>query len=439
MSKLLQFLIRIGVLLALVATSAVVLAQDEGASAVADTGYPFIGIRYWDTADGLLVTGVIPNTPAEAIGLQSGDVVQSFDAEVVRLANIRDLLANYAPGDTMMLLYERDGDFTEVPITLMALPDDLFNNADYAMPLDTAAIGLYLHQCGQHVYVVGAPAGSAIAESGLQKYDRLVSVNGAPVDSIGAADVPVSLLNEGDIVTLGILRRDREMTIKVMVEDERKRRHPRQRPRPRPRLDVNSVYETAAIGLGYGESAILIQKLSPEHELYAVGLRPNDLITAANGMPVADMHQLFSDDAITLAVTRDGAEFQFGVPSSAAPLLMFGWTNPQDASSSQSLNLREKQVTLGVRYFQLEPDSPYLADYEVRNGALVAEVIEGLPAAEAGLQVGDIIIAVEGQATTLEIDLRNRIYAHEPGETITLDILRDGGLLHVEVTLRAAG
>ena len=435
MSKKLQFLIRLGVLLALIATSAVALAQDD--SVVTTSEYPFIGIRYWDTAEGLLVTGVLPNTPAQAVGLQSGDLVQTFDGDAVRLANIRDLLANYAPGDAMTLGVQRDGAAIEAAITLMAMPEDLFNNADYPMPLDTAAIGLYLHQCGERVYVVGALAGSAIADSGLQKFDRLVVVNGAAVDSIGAADVPVSLLDEGDVLTLTVMRGEREMTMQVAVEDQRKRRHPRHRPRPR--MEVNSVYETESIGLGYGESAIEVRKLDQAHELYAAGLRVNDLITAANGAPVSDMRGLFSGDTISLSVARDAGEFEFAVPSSAAPLLMFGWASPQEQDGSQWLGMREKQVTLGVRYFQLEPDDPHFEAYEVRNGALVAEVIEGLPAEEAGLQVGDIIIAVAGQPTTLEIDLRNRIYFHAPGETITLDVLRDGELLHVEVTLRAAG
>ena len=435
MSKKLQFLIRIGVLLALIATSAVALAQDD--SVVTTSEYPFIGIRYWDTAEGLLVTGVLPNTPAQAVGLQSGDLVQTFDGDAVRLANIRDLLANYAPGDAMTLGVQRDGAAIEAPITLMAMPEDLFNNADYPMPLDTAAIGLYLHQCGERVYVVGALAGSAIADSGLQKFDRLVVVNGAAVDSIGAADVPVSLLDEGDVLTLTVMRGEREMTMQVAVEDQRKRRQPRHRPRPR--MEVNSVYETESIGLGYGESAIEVRKLDQAHELYAAGLRVNDLITAANGAPVSDMRGLFSGDTISLSVARDAGEFELAVPSSAAPLLMFGWASPQEQDGSQWLGMREKQVTLGVRYFQLEPDDPHFEAYEVRNGALVAEVIEGLPAEEAGLQVGDIIIAVAGQPTTLEIDLRNRIYFHAPGETITLDVLRDGELLHVEVTLRAAG
>ena len=37
---------------------------------------------------------------------------------------------------------------------------------------------------------------------------------------------------------------------------------------------------------------------------------------------------------------------------------MYGQDSPIEQDRSQWLDLHEKQVTLGVRYLQLEPDSP---------------------------------------------------------------------------------
>jgi len=74
----------------------------------------------------------------------------------------------------------------------------------------------------------------------------------------------------------------------------------------------------------------------------------------------------------------------------------------------------------------------------VANGAYIAEVIDGLPAAQAGIQVGDIIVSINGADTTLEVDLRNRIYAHQPGDVVTLEVLRDGVVIELTVTLRVA-
>ena len=172
--------------------------------------------------------------------------------------------------------------------------------------------------------------------------------------------------------------------------------------------------------------------------MYAAGLRQYDLITAANGAAIEDAKDLFTGETIDLTVSRMSGTLSFDIPSSAAPLLMFGIDAPQVQDRSEWLGLHEKQVTLGVRFIQLEADSPYFEGSVVSSGAYVAEVIEGLPAGAAGIQVGDIIVAVEGEAATLEIDLRNRIYFHKPGDIVTLDVLRDGELIQVDVELRVS-
>lgn len=432
----LHSLIRLLVVMALLTTSAIALAQDKVETANETQAMPFIGIRYWGVDEGILVTGVIPNTPAATADLAAGDLVTAFDDTGIDFSSIRNVLLTYAAGDTISLSVDREGSAFTTDVTLIAFPEDLFSNPAYAMPLDLASVGLYVQQCDDKVYIVGALEGSEVAEAGFHVYDRLINVDGDAIDSIGAADAAVSDLIEGDGLAITVLRGDRELTMKVIVVDHRKRRDPRHGPRPR--LEVESVYRTDSIGLGYGENAIEIQEISPAHELYAAGLRQYDQITAVNGAAIEEAKDLFTGQAINLTVSRASGAFDFAVPSSAAPLLMFGHDAPDRQDRSIWLGLHEKQVTLGVRFIQLEADSPFFEGSAVSNGAYVAEVIEGLPAAAAGIQVGDIIVAVEGEPATLEIDLRNRIYFHKPGDEVTLDVLRDGELLQVEVTLRVS-
>ena len=438
MKDFLHNLIRLSILTALLMTSAIAFAQDDTETVIETQAMPFIGVRYWGVDEGILVTGILANTPAANADLVAGDVVTAFDETSVDFSSIRDVLLTFDAGDTISLSVERDGSAFATDVTLVARPEDLFSNPDYAMPLDLASVGMYVQQCNNKVFVVAALAGSEVEEAGFHVYDRLISVDGDAIDSIGAADVAVSDLNEGDELAFKVMRGDRELTMKVIVVDHRRRRNPRHRPRPRPRLDVDSVYQTDSIGLGYGEHAIEIQEIGPAHELYAAGLRQYDLITAANGAAIEDAKDLFAGETINLTVSRMSGTLSFDIPSSAAPLLMFGIDAPQGQDRSVWLGLHEKQVTLGVRYIQLEADSPYLEGSAARNGAYVAEVIEGLPAGAAGIQVGDIIVAVEGEAATLEIDLRNRIYFHKPGDTVTLDLLRGGELIQVDVELRVS-
>ncbi len=429
-------IIRIFALFALMFSTAAVFAQDD--SDVDVSAIPFMGIRYWGVDEGLLVTGVIANTPAEAAELRAGDVVMSVEGEAIQVDTVREVVWKFDPGTTVTLRMDRDGDNIERDLTLMARPEDLFENETYAIPLDLGSVGLFVGECNGQLLVLGALAGSEVSTAGFQLYDRIVEIDGDAVETIGEADIAVSDLSEGDVLSFVILRDEREMTIKVITEDHRRRRPPRHRPSPRPRTELTSAYVSESIGLGYGEGFIEVQSISPAHELYAAGIRRYDVITAANGAPLEEAKDYFSGDDIALTVARQSGTFEFEARSSVAPLLLYGLDAPVEQDRSQWLGLHEKQVTLGVRYIQLEPDNPYFEGASVNHGAYVAEVIEGLPAAKAGIKVGDVIVAVAGEAVTMELDLRNRIYFHKPGDQVTLDVLREGEMIQIEVTLRVA-
>ena len=216
-----------------------------------------------------------------------------------------------------------------------------------------------------------------MAAAGFQLYDEIVAIDGDQVRTIGEADAAVSDLSVGDELSFSLLRGDREMTIKVLAEDHR-RRDPRRRPprRPHPRIEVERAYVSDNIELGYGDGFVVVSELSPAHELYAAGLRQFDLIVEANDAPVEEAADLFAGDTIHKS-NASTAPCISTYPVSAAPLLIFGDVEPVEQDRSQWLGLHEKQVTLGVRYLQLEPDSPYFEGSAVTQGAYIAEVIEG--------------------------------------------------------------
>jgi putative serine protease PepD len=67
-------------------------------------------------------------------------------------------------------------------------------------------------------------------------------------------------------------------------------------------------------------------------------------------------------------------------------------------------------------------------------GAEVAEVVQGSPAAEAGLEEGDVITQVDGEDVTDPEDLVAAIGAAVPGDTVKLEIERESE--STEVTLK---
>ena len=85
-----------------------------------------------------------------------------------------------------------------------------------------------------------------------------------------------------------------------------------------------------------------------------------------------------------------------------------------------------------------------------RSGLLVQGVQEGSPAAKAGLQGGtdstvvagesyvlggDLIVAVDGTAVETVADLRGVLLKRAPGDTVVLDVLRDGVTRTIRVEL----
>jgi S1-C subfamily serine protease len=69
------------------------------------------------------------------------------------------------------------------------------------------------------------------------------------------------------------------------------------------------------------------------------------------------------------------------------------------------------------------------------EGARIASVEDGSPAAGAGLQDGDVITAVDGEPVTSPADLAREIRSHEPGDRVTIAYTRDGNAAEVEVEL----
>ncbi|MGH2923231.1 MAG: S1C family serine protease [Solirubrobacterales bacterium] len=105
---------------------------------------------------------------------------------------------------------------------------------------------------------------------------------------------------------------------------------------------------------------------------------------------------------------------------------------------------------LGVSTQALWPQLAEELEIAAARGALIAEVVPGGPAAEAGLEGGDeqrtfqgaqidvggdVIVAVDGQRLEHDSDLAELVSRRRPGDTVTLVIIRDGESEEVDVEL----
>jgi membrane-associated protease RseP (regulator of RpoE activity) len=87
---------------------------------------PWLGVTLALTPDGVTIAQVIADSPADAAGLQRGDVIEAVDeTEVDKVSEFLDQLSDKNAGDTMTLSISRDGQAQDVVVTLEARPEPL--------------------------------------------------------------------------------------------------------------------------------------------------------------------------------------------------------------------------------------------------------------------------------------------------------------------------
>jgi membrane-associated protease RseP (regulator of RpoE activity) len=86
----------------------------------------WLGVTLALTPDGVTIRYVIADSPADAAGLQRGDVIEAVDGtEVDKVSDFRDQLDDKNVGDTLTLAISRDGQAQDVVVTLEAQPEAL--------------------------------------------------------------------------------------------------------------------------------------------------------------------------------------------------------------------------------------------------------------------------------------------------------------------------
>lgn len=75
------------------------------------------------------------------------------------------------------------------------------------------------------------------------------------------------------------------------------------------------------------------------------------------------------------------------------------------------------------------------------EGILVGALMPDGPAAKAGIAVHDVITRVAGQAVGSSLELTRQVATHQPGESLQLQLIHDGKIRDIKVTLgtRPAG
>jgi serine protease Do len=134
---------------------------------------------------------------------------------------------------------------------------------------------------------------------------------------------------------------------------------------------------------------------------------------------------------VNTAVSTDAQGIGFAIPIDVAKPIM------EQAVDGEEI----ARPWIGIYYVPINPALAEAEDLPVEYGALIATeggesaVFPGSPAEAAGLQEGDIIVAIDGEEIGAGVDLSMLIVPFSPGDTITLRVLRDSSTSEFDVTL----
>ncbi|RJP30948.1 MAG: alpha/beta fold hydrolase [Phycisphaerales bacterium] len=118
-----------------------VLADVAGAQALGRRGLMGVQLAPLDaataaslklaSAEGVLIGGVVPGTPAEAAGLKAGDVIVAIgDAKAADIPSLTTVLRKYYAGDVLPLKVVREGEPIELKLTLAERPKETSDEFD---------------------------------------------------------------------------------------------------------------------------------------------------------------------------------------------------------------------------------------------------------------------------------------------------------------------
>jgi membrane-associated protease RseP (regulator of RpoE activity) len=93
------------------------------------------------------------------------------------------------------------------------------------------------------------------------------------------------------------------------------------------------------------------------------------------------------------------------------------------------------EVFLGITMDDVTPSMARALQLDEPTGVLINDVVEGSPAEAAGLQTGDIILAIGDREVMGTSSLSKVIRRHEPGDEVPIKILREGKRKTIKVTL----
>jgi hypothetical protein len=401
-----------------------------------------------------VIREVIQGSPAQAQGLRAGDTLTHLDGQFITQEAFSTLSRSLEPGDLVRLTARRDGRSRDILVEAAAPPENLVISPDarrvvvelealsgnILKNLDSLRLSigrLAVDSSGQDLTLHVLRVPDSAGKTGAVGYQYSFSVPfadslGVFVDSLGirtggyvfTPETPVpfaSMIVESEATRelRGDLSRiRRELT--AVRQEELARRH-----------------ELASSSRGSIEEAL-------QRDERILEMREREKRLVSEQERIARRLQEVSEEELQ----RQWVSIQ---SQNEEALLRARWSARQGAEaqarraeeeevrarlwSQQAMTEFTSPVMMGQSFImgaQVAPLNSDLAQYfPVDQGVFVVQVVDGTPAAEAGLQGGDIIVGVDEEEVTSLSELRFGLAAN-PGPW-TIHVVRKSGSVEIVI------
>lgn len=295
--------------------------------------------------------------------------------------------------------------------------------------------------------VGGVIGGSPAEKAGLRSGDIILKLNGSPVSVRFGEDVPlfnqmVGELPVGIPVELIVLREGKQQTIKPVTQ-EREQVLPREREFKAWGITARniSLFMAKEYKRDTQDGAMVTSVASggPANDAKPP-LREDDIIVRLQGKPVKSVEDLEAVTKMVLAGNKDRVpslvEFDRGTERYLTVVRL-----GHDPLRDPGLEASKAWVAAGTQV--LTEELAKTLNIPGKTGVRVTEVYANHSAAKAGLRVGDIIVALDGdiveasQPQDVEV-FPEMVRQKTIGDMVELTVLRDGKPLKIKLSLEAS-
>jgi serine protease Do len=161
---------------------------------------------------GALVGQVLDGSPAQAAGIEAGDIIVAFnDQPITRFSDLPPLVGRIRPGDSATVKLIRGGQETTLSVAIKELPDNLETQAAVEKPaanrlgVVVAELNDEQRKAGAGVLVKEVKEGAA-ADAGIRAGDVITRLGNQEITAVGQFEEAVKALPAGKPFPLQIRR-----------------------------------------------------------------------------------------------------------------------------------------------------------------------------------------------------------------------------------------